>query len=261
MILPIFVIDAFTDKVFGGNPAAVIPVSSPLEVEVMQSIASENNLSETAYVDISSMPFSIRWFTPTVEVDLCGHATLATARVLFDFYLSEDMEEISFSSRSGGLKALKKERLIYLDFPADHPGVIVEKEEINEAIGVTPLELYRGKDDYLAVYRDEDTIKNILPSFEKLSKLDSRGLIVSAPGDKVDFVSRCFFPQTGVNEDPVTGSAHTLMIPYWSRILGKGKLLAQQLSTRSGKLRCELHGKRVLIGGETAKYMQGEISI
>ena len=131
MILPIFVIDAFTDKVFGGNPAAVIPVSSPLEVEVMQSIASENNLSETAYVDISSMPFSIRWFTPTVEVDLCGHATLATARVLFDFYLSEDMEEISFSSRSGGLKALKKGGLIYLDFTADHPGVIVEKEEIN----------------------------------------------------------------------------------------------------------------------------------
>jgi predicted PhzF superfamily epimerase YddE/YHI9 len=158
LILPIFVIDAFTDKVFGGNPAAVIPVNNPLDEKVMQAIASENNLSETAYID-------------------------------------------------------------------------------------------------------EDTIRKISPSFEKLSKLDSRGLIVSAPGDQVDFVSRCFFPQTGVNEDPVTGSAHTLMMPYWSNILGKKKLSAQQLSPRSGNLSCELHGERVLIGGRTAQYMKGEISI
>jgi len=261
LILPIFVIDAFTDKVFGGNPAAVIPVNNPLDEKVMQAIASENNLSETAYIDMSSTPFSIRWFTPTVEVDLCGHATLATARVLFDFYLPEDTEEVSFSSRSGELKAFKKGELIYLDFPADNPGPIKGGKEINEAIGAVSLKIYRGKDDYLAIFNDEDTIRKISPSFEKLSKLDSRGLIVSAPGDQVDFVSRCFFPQTGVNEDPVTGSAHTLMMPYWSNILGKEKLSAQQLSPRSGNLSCELHGERVLIGGRTAQYMKGEISI
>ncbi len=261
MILPIFVIDAFTDKVFGGNPAAVIPVNNPLDEKVMQAIASENNLSETAYIDMSSTPFSIRWFTPTVEVDLCGHATLATARVLFDFYLPEDTEEVSFSSRSGELKAFKKGELIYLDFPADNPRPIKGGKEINEAIGAASLKIYRGKDDYLAVFNDEDTIRKISPSFEKLSKLDSRGLIVSAPGDQVDFVSRCFFPQTGVNEDPVTGSAHTLMIPYWSKIFGKSQLSATQLSSRSGNLCCELHGERVLIGGKTAQYMKGKISI
>ena len=244
MILPIFVIDAFTDKVFGGNPAAVIPVNNPLDEKVMQAIASENNLSETAYIDMSSTPFSIRWFTPTVEVDLCGHATLATARVLFDFYLPEDTEEVSFSSRSGELKAFKKGELIYLDFPADNPRPIKGGKEINEAIGAASLKIYRGKDDYLAVFNDEDTIRKISPSFEKLSKLDSRGLIVSAPGDQVDFVSRCFFPQTGVNEDPVTGSAHTLMIPYWSKIFGKSHLTATQLSSMSGNLCCELHGER-----------------
>ncbi|MEO2158665.1 MAG: PhzF family phenazine biosynthesis protein [bacterium] len=261
MILPIYIVDAFTDKVFKGNPAAVIPLNNKLDSKIMQAIASENNLSETAYVNISSVPFSIRWFTPTIEVDLCGHATLATARVLFDSYLPENTTEILFSSRSGELKAFKKEDLIYLDFPTDIPKPISGKKDIANGLGATPLEVYRGKDDYLAIFNDEKTIKDISPSFEKLSKLDSRGLIVSAPGDQVDFVSRCFFPQTGVNEDPVTGSAHTLMIPYWSKILGKTQLSATQLSSRSGSLCCELHGERVLIGGETAQYMKGEISI
>ena len=261
MILPIYVVDAFSNKVFGGNPAAVIPIESPLDESIMQAIAAENNLSETAYIDISSAPFLIRWFTPTIEVDLCGHATLATARVLFDFYLSPGTSEVSFDSRSGGLKAFKKEALIYLDFPTDNPKPVKENEEITDGIGLAPLEIYKGRDDYLAVFSDENTIRDISPSFEKISKLNSRGLIVSAPGDRVDFVSRCFFPQTGVNEDPVTGSAHTLLTPYWSKALGKEKLSAQQLSPRQGNLSCELHGKRVLIGGETAQYMKGEISL
>jgi|TARA_B110000438_G_scaffold301137_1_gene355248 PhzF family phenazine biosynthesis protein len=261
LLLPIYIIDAFTDKVFKGNPAAVIPLDNKLDSKIMQAIASENNLSETAYVNISSAPFSIRWFTPTIEVDLCGHATLATARVLFDFYLPEETTEILFSSRSGELKAFKKEKLIHLDFPTDIPRPVSEKEEIARCLGMIPLKIYKGRDDYLAIFNNEKTIKEISPSFEKLSKLDSRGLIVSAPGNQVDFVSRCFFPQTGVNEDPVTGSAHTLMIPYWSKILGKTKLSATQLSSRSGRIYCELHGERVLIGGETAQYLKGEISI
>jgi len=260
--LPIYFIDAFTENVFQGNPAAVVIVKDNLTVESMQAIAFENNLSETAYVNITSSPYFIRWFTPTVEVDLCGHATLASARVLFDEYLPDDCTQVIFNSRTRGtLKALKRGDLIYLDFPADQPEEVEQNSLIIEGLGVKPAITYKGKDDYLAVFSDEEIIRTMVPDFKKLSRLDSRGLIITAAGEEVDFVCRFFSPQSGVNEDPVTGSAYTLMIPYWHSILGKKKFSAKQLSFRSGHVECELIEDRVLIGGKTARYLEGEILI
>ena len=260
--LPIYFIDAFTENVFQGNPAAVVIVKENLTVASMQSIASENNLSETAYVNITASPYLIRWFTPTVEVDLCGHATLASARVLFDDYLPNDCSQIIFNSRTRGtLKAFRKGDLIYLDFPADQPDKVEQNKVIVDGLGEKPLKTYRGEDDYLAVFGDEEIIRAMTPDFNMLSQLDARGLIITAPGKEVDFVSRFFSPQSGVDEDPVTGSAYTLMIPYWHEILGKKKFAAKQLSFRSGNVECELHGDRVMIGGKTVRYLEGEILI
>jgi len=260
--LPIYFIDAFTENVFQGNPAAVVIVKDNLTVESMQAIAFENNLSETAYVNITSSPYFIRWFTPTVEVDLCGHATLASARVLFDDYLPNDCSQIIFNSRTRGtLKAFRKGELIYLDFPADQPDKVEQNKVIVDGLGEKPLKTYRGEDDYLAVFGDEEIIRAMTPDFNMLSQLDARGLIITAPGKEVDFVSRFFSPQSGVDEDPVTGSAYTLMIPYWHEILGKKKFAAKQLSFRSGNVECELHGDRVMIGGKTVRYLEGEILI
>ena len=262
MKLPIYYIDAFTENVFQGNPAAVVVVKENLADETMQAIAFENNLSETAYVNISSSPYLIRWFTPTVEVDLCGHATLASARVLFDEYLPGDCSQVIFTSiNRGTLTAFKKGDLIYLDFPADQPEEVEQNKVIYEGLGEKPLKTYKGQDDYLAVFGGEEIIRSIEPDFNKLSQLDSRGLIITAPGEEVDFVSRFFSPQSGVNEDPVTGSAYTLMVPYWHGILGKKKFSAKQLSFRSGDVECELLESRVLIGGKTARYLEGEILI
>ena len=227
MKLHIYFIDAFTENVFQGNPAAVVIVKDNLTVESMQAIAFENNLSETAYVNITSSPYFIRWFTPTVEVDLCGHATLASARVLFDDYLPNDCSQIIFNSRTRGtLTAFKKGDFIYLDFPADQPEKVEQKKVIVDGLGEKPLKTYRGEDDYLAVFGDEEIIRPMMPDFKMLSQLDARGIIITAPGKEVDFVSRFFSPQSGVDEDPVTGSAYTLMIPYWHEILGKKKFAA-----------------------------------
>ena len=262
MKLPIYFIDAFTENVFQGNPAAVVIVKDNLTVENMQAIAFENNLSETAYVNITSSPYLIRWFTPTVEVDLCGHATLASARVLFDEYLPDDCTQVIFNSRTRGtLKALKRGDLIYLDFPADQPEEVEQNNLIIEGLGEKPIKTYKGKDDYMAVFGDEEIIRGMAPDFKMLSQLDSRGLIITAPGKKVDFVARFFSPQSGVDEDPVTGSAYTLMIPYWNEVLGKKKFASRQLSSRSGYVECELIENRVLIGGKTARYLEGEIII
>lgn len=262
MKLPIYFIDAFTENVFQGNPAAVVIVKKNLTVESMQAIAFENNLSETAYVNITSSPYLIRWFTPTIEVDLCGHATLASARVLFDDYLPSDCSQVIFNSRKRGtLTAFKKGDLIYLDFPADQTEEVEQNKVIVDGLGEKPVKTYRGQDDYLAVFGDEEIIRTMTPDFKILSQLDSRGLIITAPGEEVDFVSRFFSPQSGVNEDPVTGSAYTLMIPYWHGILGKKKFSAKQLSFRSGDVECELLESRVLIGGKTARYLEGEILI
>ena len=262
MKLPIYYIDAFTENVFQGNPAAVVVVKENLDSETMQSIAFENNLSETAFVNVSSSPYLIRWFTPTVEVDLCGHATLASSRILFDEYLPSDCSQVIFNSKNRGqLKAFKKQGMIYLDFPADNPKEVQQNKIINQGLGELALKTYRGKDDYLAVFSNEEIIQRILPDFKKLSQLDSRGLIITAPGKVDDFVSRFFSPQSGVDEDPVTGSAYTLMIPYWHVILGKKKFYAKQLSFRSGNVQCELINDRVLIGGKTVRYLEGEILI
>ncbi len=256
MNLPIYQVDAFTSKLFSGNPAAVIPLTQELPEEVMQSIANENNLSETAFIDISTEPFNIRWFTPTTEVDLCGHATLASAKILFERHLDEHIDQITFDSKSGELKALKKDNLIFLDFPADHLKKVKDKGFILDLLGFEPQLLFKGRDDYLAIFQTETIIRDLKPNFIEISKIDSRGLIASAPGDSVDFVSRCFFPQTGVNEDPVTGSAHTTMIPYWSNILSKDILLAHQLSKN-----CENNDERVKIGGDSLVYFIGEITL
>ena len=260
-ILPIYQVDAFSDQVFAGNPAAVCPISVALTDDQMLAIAAENNLSETAFIHLYKNPYYIQWFTPTMEVNLCGHATLATARILFDEYLPPAIQQVNFESRSGKLSAYKNGNLIYLDFPKDEPINVEENLLINEAINYTPVELLKGKDDILAIFNDEDIILGMTPDFEKLKHLESRGLIVSAKSTKFDFVSRFFAPQSGINEDPVTGSAHTVLVPYWSKKLMKTKMTAFQHSLRGGQLECQLNKDRVMIGGKTARYMDGSICI
>ena len=254
-------VDAFASKLFSGNPAAVVILESPLSEDLMQSIALENNLSETAFININESPIPIRWFTPTLEVDLCGHATMASAKILFEHFPDIAGSEISFSSKSGILKVSKNAEDICLNFPADDP-LLQEMDIIfSEVLGELPSQLLKGKDDYLAVFSTEEQIRSIRPNFEKLSTINSRGVVISAPGNDVDFVSRCFYPQTGVNEDPVTGSAHTMLIPYWASQLNKNELLAQQVSERGGLLGCKLGEDRVYISGRSIIYFDGFITI
>ncbi len=261
MKLPIYQVDAFTSKLFSGNPAAVIPLERDLPEQVMQSIANENNLSETAFINISQTPYTIRWFTPTTEVNLCGHATLASAKVLFEKHLDGDVNEIRFDSKSGELTATKKNDLIFLNFPADDSVEIIETGFVFNLLGAETNLLFKGRDDYLAIFQSEKIIRDLRPNFSEIAKIDSRGLIASAPGEDVDFVSRCFFPQTGINEDPVTGSAHTTMIPYWSAVFSKDELLAHQLSERGGIIHCINKEDRVMIGGASLIYLSGEILV
>ncbi len=254
-------VDAFTERLFSGNPAAVCLLDEWLKDEMMQSIGNENNLAETAFIVPRGKDFEIRWFTPTVEVDLCGHATLASAFVLFHV-LDYPGSLIRFHSpRSGILFVEKRNDLLFLDFPTDKLAKLSEKQYvvIEKCIGTKPVELYRGKTDYIAVMDKESSIKNITPDFEEIARLDARGLIVTAKGDNVDFVSRFFAPQSGINEDPVTGSAHTSLIPLWSAKLGKNKMMANQLSTRGGQLVCEFNNDRCMIGGKARLYLTGEI--
>jgi len=254
-------VDAFTDKLFSGNPAAVVILESPLPDDVMQSIAVENNLSETAFVSIHENPVSIRWFTPSIEVDLCGHATLASARILFDYYPDLAGEEINFDSKSGNLKVTKCNDGLCLNFPADQP---VENELDSlfvEILDKEPLKLLRGKDDYLAVFKNQKQIEDMQPKLSLLKKINARGLVISAPGDEVDFVSRCFYPEAGIEEDPVTGSAHSMLTPFWANQFNKEDLEAHQLSKRGGKLTCRLANDRVFISGDSVIYFEGTISI
>jgi len=261
MKLKMYQVDAFANKLFSGNPAAVVILESPLKDDVMQSIAAENNLSETAFVSINESRFSIRWFTPSIEVDLCGHATLASARILFEYYPTLAGEEINFDSKSGNLKVTKGIGGLCLNFPADYPIEVESSSLFFEILGIEPLKLLRGKDDYLAVFRNQQQVEEIQPKFYLLKKLDARGLVISAPGDEVDFVSRCFYPEAGIEEDPVTGSAHTMLTPYWATELNKNELDAHQLSKRGGKLNCSLANERVLISGDSVIYFEGTISI
>ena len=260
MSTSIYYVDAFTDKLFSGNPAAVI-FSQIKDEQLMQKIAAENNLSETAFIREENGIFHIRWFAPLCEIDLCGHATLASAYIFFKYIKPESsMFEVQ-SLKNGILKVTKKNNLLVLDFPKDSLSQYNEFSLIEEIININPIELYRGRDDVLAIVESEDSVRNLDINFELLNKINARGLIVSAEGTKSDFVSRFFAPSAGVNEDPVTGSAHTTLIPFWSNKLSKTSMHAEQLSERGGILYCEDKNDRVLIGGNAIEYLKGEINI
>ena len=260
MELRIYQVDAFAENVFEGNPAAVIPLDEWLSDELMQKIGRENNLSETAFFIPEGEGYHIRWFTPTVEVDLCGHATLAAAHVLFN-HMDYKGKEIEFQSRSGLLRVTKDNGLIQLNFPASY---LVKKELpeiLSESLNIQPVECWQGFEDIFLVYNTEEEIKTLKPNFRKLAKVETRGVIVTAKGSEVDFVSRFFAPAVGVNEDPVTGSAHTMLVPYWTVKLGKKVLHGRQLSERGGNLYCEERGPRVFIAGKAVTYRIGHIFI
>jgi PhzF family phenazine biosynthesis protein len=260
MELRIYQVDAFADRLFGGNPAAVCPLEAWLPDAVMQQIAAENNLAETAFYVRSNGGFHIRWFTPTVEVELCGHATLASAHVVFvqDGYKGAIVE---FASKSGPLKVTREGELLVLDFPADRVEPVAVPPLLIDALGREPVETHKGRTDYLVVYGAEEHVATLAPDLGHLAMVPARGIIVTAPGREVDFVSRFFAPQVGVPEDPVTGSAHTTLTPYWSARLGKPVLSAVQLSKRRGRLRCRLAGDRVEIAGRAVPYLAGTITI
>lgn len=260
MKLSIYYIDAFTNSLFSGNPAAVI-FSNLDNSKVMQNIAAENNLSETAFISYRDNKYFIRWFAPECEIDLCGHATLASAHVFFNYINNDtDIFEVH-SKRNGVLKVFKNEDALYLDFPTDQLFPSTQHNEVFNSVGISPIDLYEGRDDLLAIFENKSDIENLNLNVEAIKNIDKRGLIVTAPGDDCDFVSRCFFPSTGVIEDPVTGSAHTSLIPYWSKKLNKNKLIAKQLSQRGGVLFCEHKNDRVHIGGNSVLYLKGEIFI
>ena len=261
MKISIFQVDAFSDQLFKGNPAAVCPLNEWLPDELMQNIAQENNLAETAFIVPANEGYEIRWFTPTVEVDLCGHATLASAHVVFQ-ELGHSGEKVEFySPRSGPLTVTKRGDELVLDFPSDTISQIDVEPLHSTGLSKAPKAVYKGKTDYLFVYDTEAEIRALIPDFEALKTHPVRGIIVTAPGEKVDFVSRFFGPACGVNEDPVTGSAHTTLTPYWSSVTGKRTLNALQLSQRSGSLTCTLKGDRVEIAGKSVLYLRGEINV
>jgi len=261
MKIPIYQVDAFSNQLFKGNPAAVCPLTEWLPDELMQNIAQENNLAETAFIVPANDGYEIRWFTPTVEVDLCGHATLASAHIAFHElgYLGDFVN--FHSHRSGLLTVTKRGSELVLDFPCDTLEQMAVEPIHSSGLSKAPRAVFKGKTDYLFVYDAEADIRAIQPDFEALKIHPVRGIIVTAPGEKVDFVSRFFGPACGVNEDSVTGSAHTTLTPYWSAILGKTTLTALQLSQRTGSLTCTLKGDRVEIAGQSMLYLRGEILV
>jgi PhzF family phenazine biosynthesis protein len=267
MLLPLYQIDAFADKIFTGNPAGVCPLTQWLPDALMQAIAAENNVAETAFFVPragESNEFDIRWFTPAVEVALCGHATLASAHVLLH-HLNFKGEEIIFHSKSGALHVTRGEHnRLTLNFPSNPPRPLpVHPDGLIDGLRATPLNiLARPNADLIAVFSTEADVRALKPNFHHLGKVEYRGVVATAPGTgSVDFVSRFFGPRVGIDEDPVTGSAHTQLIPYWAEKLGKTTLHARQVSARGGDLWCELHGDRVLISGQALTYLKGEIEV
>lgn len=260
MTLPIYQVDVFAEEPFAGNPAAVVLCESELPASTMQKIAAENNLSETAFLVAQEEQFLIRWYTPVTEVDLCGHATLAAAHVLF-YHLNCHGEVLFFSSNSDTLYVRREGEYLYLNFPVDSLARVDAPELLVNALGISPQEIYKGRDDYLTILENQEDVASIDPDMDLMSNLPSRGVIVSSPGREVDFVSRFFAPGAGVPEDPVTGSAHTTLVPYWSPKLNKNELTAIQLSNRGGKLICQDLNERVEIGGTAVTYLVGEIWI
>ncbi|HEU0186313.1 MAG TPA: PhzF family phenazine biosynthesis protein [Gallionellaceae bacterium] len=252
-------VDAFTNRLFAGNPAAVVPLQHWLDDTLMQAIAAENNLSETAFFVPQGDAFELRWFTPMREVDLCGHATLASAHVLFE-HLDHTGPEITFTTRSGALIVRKQGNKLVMDFPVAQLRRCEPPAALLQGLGAQPLEVWAG-DDYLAVFDSEAAILALQPNHAQLSRLDRRGVIATAPGVQADFVSRFFAPRYGIAEDPVTGSAHCMLTPYWAARLGKNSFQARQVSQRGGEIECTLMGERVLLAGQAITFMQAELDI
>ena len=259
MKIPLYQIDAFASKLFEGNPAAVCPLDKWLPDEIMQSIAAENNLSETAFFVPRGNSFHIRWFTPASEVDLCGHATLAAAYILFNT-LGYKKDKIEFDSKSGILAVTKDNEWLVMDFPAQPPVSCDIPEEIIKAFNIEPIECLKSE-DFIVVFEREIDIESAHPDFGQLIKLDLRGVIITAKSSRYDFVARFFAPKYGIPEDPVTGSAYTQLAPYWVSKIGPKRFSVKQMSSRGGELTCELVGDRVLISGRAVKYLEGTIKI
>lgn len=259
MELPIYQVDAFADHPFGGNPAAVVPLGQWPGDDLLLAIAEENNLSETAFFVAEGDRYRLRWFTPSSEVDLCGHATLAAAHVLFE-HLGHAAGEIAFDSRSGELCVARCEHGLEMDFPAGINREIGIPSGMAEALGEKPRQALDGADCML-VFASESDLRALSPDFRALAGMPGRGVIVTAPGEEADFVSRCFYPKLGVDEDPVTGSAHCQMAPYWAERLGRDELVARQVSARGGTVRCRVAGERVKLAGRAADYLQGRILV
>ena len=258
--MKIYQVDAFTNKIFGGNYAAIIPLSEWLDDTTLLKIAQENNYPETAYFIEKDNGFDLRWFTPAFEMDLCGHATLAAAHVIFK-HLGYDKNEISFFTMSGLLKVIQTEDGWYkMDFPVQKATPVSATPILSEALGATPLEVLLSR-DIVAVFENEASILALAPDFRKMLELEGRGVIATAKGENSDFVSRFFAPKAKIDEDPVTGSAHCTLIPYWADKLGKNDLHAFQISERGGELKCELQGDRVMMSGQAVTYLIGEIFI
>jgi predicted PhzF superfamily epimerase YddE/YHI9 len=259
MNIPFYQIDAFANEVFSGNPAGVCLLDEWLQDEILQSIAAENNLSETAFVVRQTNHYDLRWFTPQVEVDLCGHATLASGHVIFEF-VDPGSEHVEFMSKSGNLYVDRRDGLLFLDFPSRKPVACRRPEGINVILGSTPSKVLASR-DLMVVFDDEEIISTMDPDLAAVSQLDYLGVIVTAPGKNSDFVSRFFAPGVGIPEDPVTGSTHCTLVPYWAERLGKKDLHAFQLSRRGGELFCTDKDDRVSIGGRAATYLSGTIVI
>ncbi|MEW5910477.1 MAG: PhzF family phenazine biosynthesis protein [Thermodesulfobacteriota bacterium] len=261
MKIPIYQVDAFTADVFSGNPAAVCFLEKWIDDSILQKIAEENNLSETAFLVGNATGYDLRWFTPATEVALCGHATLASAFILFTC-LKWPQESISFRTRqSGELIVTQRKTIFEMDFPARPAHPIIPPPGLVRSLGVNPLEILGSEEDLLVVLSNEKAVRKTDPDFGALNQVDCRGVIITARGDNCDFVSRFFAPQVGIPEDPVTGSAHCVLIPYWSTKLGKTELHALQVSKRGGELFCRNAGDRVKISGKAALFMEGSIVI
>lgn len=256
----IYQVDAFTNKVFKGNPAAVCPLEKWISTDLMQAIAEENNLSETVFFVKNENSFDIKWFTPTCEVDLCGHATLAAAHIIFT-ELNYKEKQLTFNSKSGKLTVTKAADWYTLNFPSEEIEEIETPELLKQALNVPVLKSFKGKGKLLVELENETVVKNLKPAFNLLAQIETNVVIVTSKGDQVDFVSRVFAPNMGINEDPVTGSTHTLLIPFWTKKLHKTNLEAIQLSKRTGYLKCEYLNDRVEMSGQAVTYLKGQLII
>ena len=258
MNIPIYQVDAFTSEVFKGNPAAICPLDTWLSDDVLQNIAAENNLSETAFFIKEETHYDLRWFTPGVEIDLCGHATLASAYIIFT-HLDQSLNEVIFFTKSGLLKVVKEDEYLAMFFPSRPPGPCHIHDKLILGLGANPNEVLRSDRDYMVVYNSQQEIEKLSPCMTDIEQVDAFGVIVTAPGETLDFVSRFFAPGAGIPEDPVTGSSHCTLIPYWSEKLNKKKLHAQQLSGRGGELLCEDKGSEVKTAGKAVCNMEGRV--